>query len=165
MWAKRATFTFWVDKSSLKMPETINFGEFLKTYSFRSNSGTRHGTFKRTKIGGKCQNWKIKNATFWVIFKHCESMVSFKMRQFCRFWVTLSHSSHLVFSPGHKCFWGVRANRKRDEGWMLWIGKAISQLAYTARVVVLIWRMEWLLFCLHPIIALIMKLGWSAKSK
>ena len=29
--AKRATFTFWVDKSSLKMPKMIHFDEFLKT--------------------------------------------------------------------------------------------------------------------------------------
>ena len=28
--------------------------------------------FNRTKIGGKCQN---SNATFWVIFKHCVSVV------------------------------------------------------------------------------------------
>ena len=26
-----ATFTFWMDKSSLKMPKMVNFGEFLKT--------------------------------------------------------------------------------------------------------------------------------------
>ena len=26
----RATFTFWVDKSLLKMPKMVNFGEFLK---------------------------------------------------------------------------------------------------------------------------------------
>ena len=36
--AKRATFTFWVDKSSLKMPKIVNFDEFLKTQSLRSNS-------------------------------------------------------------------------------------------------------------------------------
>ena len=24
----------------------------------------------RTKIGGKCQNWKIPIETFWVIFEH-----------------------------------------------------------------------------------------------
>ena len=29
--AKRATFTFWLDKSSLKMPKMVQFGEFLKT--------------------------------------------------------------------------------------------------------------------------------------
>ena len=67
--AKRATFTFWVDKSSLKVPKIVHFGEFLKTWSFRSNSVTRHVTFNRTKIGGKCQN---SNATFWGIFKQCE---------------------------------------------------------------------------------------------
>ena len=37
MRAKRATFTFWVDKSLLKMPKMVHFGEFLKTWSFRSN--------------------------------------------------------------------------------------------------------------------------------
>ena len=54
--AKWATFTFWVDKSSLKMPKMVNFGEFLKTWSLRSNSVTRQVSFYRTKIGGKCQN-------------------------------------------------------------------------------------------------------------
>ena len=29
--AKRATFTFWVEKSLLKIPKLVNFGEFLKT--------------------------------------------------------------------------------------------------------------------------------------
>ena len=46
----------------------VHFGEFLKTWSLRSNSVTRQINFNRTKIGGKCQN---SNATFWVIFKHC----------------------------------------------------------------------------------------------
>ena len=67
--AKRATFTFWVDKSSLKTPKMLNFGEVLKTRSLQSNSVTRQVTFNRTKNGGKCQN---SNATFWVIFKQCE---------------------------------------------------------------------------------------------
>ena len=62
---KRATFTFGVDKSSLTMPKTVNFGEFLKTWKLKSNCVTRQVTFDRTKIGGKCQN---PNATFWVIF-------------------------------------------------------------------------------------------------
>ena len=43
--AERATFTFWVAKSSLKMPKLVNFGELLKTWSLRSNSVTRHVTF------------------------------------------------------------------------------------------------------------------------
>ena len=49
-----ATFTFWVDKSSLKMPKKVNFGEFLNTWSLLSNSVTRWVNFNRTKIGGKC---------------------------------------------------------------------------------------------------------------
>ena len=52
------------------MPKIINFGEFLKTWSLRSNSITRQVSFNRTKIGGKCQN---SNATFWVIFKQCDA--------------------------------------------------------------------------------------------
>ena len=66
--AKRATFTFWADKSWLKMPKMLNFGEFLQTWSLRSNSVTRQVSFNTTKIAGKCQN---SNATFWVIFKQC----------------------------------------------------------------------------------------------
>ena len=55
--AKRAKFTFWVDKYSLKMPkmQMVNFGEFLKTWSIWSNSDTRQANFNWTKIGGKCQ--------------------------------------------------------------------------------------------------------------
>ena len=51
----RVTFTFWVDKSSLKMPKIVNFGELLKTWSLRSNSVTRQVNLNRTKIGGKCR--------------------------------------------------------------------------------------------------------------
>ena len=42
------------------MPKMVHFGEFLKTWSLRSNSVTRQVTFNRTKIGGKCQNSKIQ---------------------------------------------------------------------------------------------------------
>ena len=44
----RARFTFWVDKSSWKMPKIVNFGEFLKTRNLRTNSVTRH--VKNAKI-------------------------------------------------------------------------------------------------------------------
>ena len=54
--AKRATFTFWEDKSQLKMPKNAQFGEFLNTWSLRSNSVTRQVNFNRTKNG---QNWKL----------------------------------------------------------------------------------------------------------
>ena len=46
----------------------VNFGEFLKTWSLRSNSVTRQVIFNGTKIGGK---WQNSIATFWVIFKQC----------------------------------------------------------------------------------------------
>ena len=61
--AKRATFTFWVDKSWLKMPKMVHFGEVLRTWSLRSNSVTRQVSFNRTKIGGKYKNYKNSNAT------------------------------------------------------------------------------------------------------
>ena len=56
--------SFWVDKSSLKMPKMVHFDEFLKTWSLRSNSVTRQVNFHRTKIDNKCQNWKIKMRHF-----------------------------------------------------------------------------------------------------
>ena len=43
--AKRATFTFWVEKSSLKMPKKVDFDEFLKTWNLQSNIVTRQVTF------------------------------------------------------------------------------------------------------------------------
>ena len=68
--AKRATFTFWVDKSSLKIRKMVQFGEFLKTYSLRSNRVTRQVSFNGSTIGGKCQNWKFQMRgwfqTFWI---------------------------------------------------------------------------------------------------
>ena len=38
----------------------------------RSNSVTRQVSFNRTNIGGKCQNAKNSNVTYWVIFKQCD---------------------------------------------------------------------------------------------
>ena len=40
----------------------VHFGEFLKTWSLRSNSVTRQVNFNRSKISGKCQNSKTE---FW----------------------------------------------------------------------------------------------------
>ena len=55
--AKRAK-TFWVDKSLLKNAKMVNFGKFLKTWSLRSYSVTRHqtGQFKKDKNW-----WKMLN--------------------------------------------------------------------------------------------------------
>ena len=49
-----APFTFWVDKSSWKIPKMVHFGEFLKTWCLRFNSVTRQDTFNWTKISLKC---------------------------------------------------------------------------------------------------------------
>ena len=38
----------------------VHFGEFLKTWSLRSNSVTRQVSFYRTKIGGKWQKSKFE---------------------------------------------------------------------------------------------------------
>ena len=54
-----------------KNSKMVNFWELRKTVSLRSDRVPRQVTFNRTKIGGKCQNSKIQNATFWMIFKHC----------------------------------------------------------------------------------------------
>ena len=47
-----------------KAKKMVHFGEFLKTWSLRSNSVTRLVSFNRTKIGGKCQNSKIQMRHF-----------------------------------------------------------------------------------------------------
>ena len=61
---KRAKFTFWVDKSWLKMPKMVKICKFLETWSLQSNSITRQVSFNRTKIGGKYQNSKIQMGHF-----------------------------------------------------------------------------------------------------
>ena len=42
----------------------VHFGEFLKTWSLRSNSVTRQVSFNRTTLGGKCQNSRIQMRHF-----------------------------------------------------------------------------------------------------
>ena len=46
------------------MLKMVNFGDFLKTWSFQSNSVTRQINFNRTKISGKCQNSKTQMRHF-----------------------------------------------------------------------------------------------------
>ena len=65
--AKRAMFTFWVDKSSLKMPKMAYFGEFLKYLKLivKQCYQTGQKMVEMPKLN------KL-NETFWVIFKQCE---------------------------------------------------------------------------------------------
>ena len=47
----------WVDRNLFKIPQVVQFGEFLKIWSLRSSSVTRHVTLKNC---GKSQDWKIQ---------------------------------------------------------------------------------------------------------
>ena len=53
----------------------VHFGEFLKTWSLRSNRVSRQVSFNRSKIGGKCQNWKIQMRHFgWFSNTVCKGL-------------------------------------------------------------------------------------------
>ena len=73
--AKRATFSFWVDKSSWKM---VNFGKFLKIWSLHSNSVTRVVNFNITKIGWKWHNWKTQMRHFGWFSNIVDSLWAFR---------------------------------------------------------------------------------------
>ena len=66
--ASEATFSFWVDKSQIKMPKMVHFGVFLKACAQTVLPD------RSALIGQKLvENAKIENsnATYWMIFKHC----------------------------------------------------------------------------------------------
>ena len=67
----------------------VHFGEFLQTWSLRSNSVTRQVSFNRTKIGGKCPNQKNLSATFWVIFKQYVAPSKFNLKNLSSFFLVL----------------------------------------------------------------------------
>ena len=48
-----------MDKSSLKMPKIVNFGEFLKKETCSQTVLPDRSISIRQKIGGKCQNQKL----------------------------------------------------------------------------------------------------------
>ena len=59
-------------RATLRLQKLNKKGQFLARFVKPENSVTRQVNFNRTKIGGKCQNKKQPNATFRVIFRHCE---------------------------------------------------------------------------------------------
>ena len=83
----------------------VHFGEFLKTWSLRSNSVTRQVSFNRTKIGGKCQN---SNTTFWVKGLKVENGGKIQNG-----WLTLLHWLHYGFhyAIGVPTFFAVGCSR------------------------------------------------------
>ena len=97
----------------------FQFGEFLKTWSLRSNSVTRPVSFNRTKIGGKCQNVKNSNEIFWVIFKHCDIVSLFctkeswwKMHE--RKWPTFNAIRETLFKSASDTISGKRQKTRRS---------------------------------------------------
>ena len=81
IWAMRAKFTFWVDKSWLKMPEMVNFATFWKLEVCCQNSATRQIIFSRTKMVGKCQKKTWLTPFYIWLFIHfvkCDSQDDFQ---------------------------------------------------------------------------------------
>ena len=70
MRAKRATFTFWVDKSWLKMPKMI----YWKPEAFDQKVLPDKSLLIEQKLMENAKienlNWESHYETFWVIFKH-----------------------------------------------------------------------------------------------
>ena len=105
--------------------QNILFQRVFENPILWSNSVTRQVNFKKTKIGGKCQNWKRTNTTFWVICKHCSNVhVEKKLKLHPPF-----SSSKLLFSSwssgcpideriGHRRMqWLAQTGRTRMAGW------------------------------------------------
>ena len=59
-----ATFTFWVDKSTEKMPQNGHFWWVLENLKLTVKQCYQTSNFWMTKIGGKCQNWIIRMSNF-----------------------------------------------------------------------------------------------------
>ena len=84
--------------SSLKRPKMGHFGEFLKTWSLRSNSVTRQISFKRTKIGGKCQNWKIQVRHFSTILIDLNAINQYGITAFYIYACVNGHTDDVDFN-------------------------------------------------------------------
>ena len=63
--AKRASYSFWVDKSSLKLPKIVNLASFWNSEACCQTVLPDRSTLIGTKIGAKCQNWKTQMRHFW----------------------------------------------------------------------------------------------------
>ena len=91
--AKRALFTFWVDKSSSKMPKMANLASFWKSKAC-GHTVLPDRSILISQI--LVENAKVEklNATFWMIFAHCicASLDSYAYNQSkanFRTWLTL----------------------------------------------------------------------------
>ena len=96
----------------------VHFGEFLKTWSLRSNRVTRQVRFNRTKIGRNGQNatfWVIlsmsslrsqccKMRHFWDIFQHCDSMLNLHKLKLGSVGIFSNYCGSLIHT-WWSCFW------------------------------------------------------------
>ena len=64
MRAKRATFTFYMDKSSLKMPKMANFASLRKSEAYGQTVLPEMSILMGQKIGGECHKFKIQMRHF-----------------------------------------------------------------------------------------------------
>ena len=61
-----------MDKSSIKRPNTANFGEYVfDNLKFAVKQCYETGQFSLDKNWWKMPKWKNSVETFWAIFKHC----------------------------------------------------------------------------------------------
>ena len=92
MRTKQATFIFWVDKGSLKIPKMVNLASFEKLKLV-----TRHVNFNSAKYCGKCQNEKLK----WDI-----------LGDFHTLWPWLDFKKYLIFGLVFQVFLNWKPRRK-----------------------------------------------------
>ena len=85
--AKRAPFTIWVDKRSLKMPEMVNLASFWLIETCGQTVLPDKSVLIRQKLVEMPKS-KNSNETFWVIFKHRALMITewvLNHWEWCRF--------------------------------------------------------------------------------
>ena len=78
-WQKKVSFNIVSEASYfdiLSGPKMFQFGEFLKAWSLRLCSFTWQVIFNWTKIGGKCQIWKMVYLTSFSKPESCSLAVS-----------------------------------------------------------------------------------------
>ena len=115
----------------------VHFGEFLKTWSLRSNSVTRQVSFNRTKIGGKCQNSKIQIRHFgW--FSNTVYMLDICLMR----WVMNCIRKYLLF------WWMVRLDKRL---WIIsveWKYIPLRKYGFHLKMESFLWKIQ-VVYCLR----------------
>ena len=137
----------------------VHFGEFLKTWSLRSNSVTRQVSFNRTKIVGKCQSSKIQMRHFGWFSNTVENWKTTEFLQLCRPWTLLSSSR--LKSESIKLIWCTNKVEK-DSGQRSSLAAVPRRLPSSTHCGSIYYSMNFLCLsvCLAP-----KTLLWQRKSK